>query len=56
MARRAKAGYDPNAQGICIVAYDLAGNPISPETARKVVRAVEKATERERLAIMYTQQ
>ncbi len=56
MAKRAKAGYDPKAQGICVVAYDLAGKPISPEVARRVVKAVERATEKEKLAIMYTQQ
>lgn len=56
MSKRVRAGYDANQQGICVVAYDLAGKPISPEVARRVVRAVEKATEKERLAILYTQQ
>lgn len=54
--KRVKAGYNAEAQGICVVAYDLAGKPISPDTARRVVKAVEKATEREKLAILYTQQ
>lgn len=56
MSKRIKAGYDPKQQGICVVAYDLAGKPISPEVAKRVVKAVAKATEKERLAIMYTQQ
>jgi hypothetical protein len=53
---RVKPGYDPKAQGICVVAYDLAGKPISQEVAKRVVKAVERATEKERLAILYTQQ
>lgn len=56
MTKRAKPGYDPNQQGICVVAYDLAGKPISPEVARRVVKAVERATEKEQLAISFTQQ
>ncbi len=55
-SKRVKPGYDPKQQGICVVAYDLAGKPISPEVAKRVVKAVEKATAKERLAIMYTQQ
>jgi hypothetical protein len=54
--KRVRAGYDKRSNAICVVAYDLAGKPIAPETARKVVRAVERATEKERLAILYTQQ
>jgi hypothetical protein len=54
--KRAKPGYDPKASGICVVAYDIAGKPISQEVAKRVVKAVEKATEKERLGILYTQQ
>lgn len=54
--KRVKAGYDKRSNAICVVAYDAFGKPIAPEVARRVVRAVEKATEKERLAILYTQQ
>ena len=39
---------------ICVVAYDLQGSPITEETAQRVVAAVEEATEKEKLAILFT--
>lgn len=54
--KRVQAGYDKKSPAICVVAYDLAGKPISQEVARRVVKAVERATEKERLAILFTQQ
>jgi hypothetical protein len=56
MAKRTKKGYEQKSPAICVVAYDLQGTAISEETARRVVDAVEKATEKEGLAILYTRQ
>jgi hypothetical protein len=36
---------------ICVTAYDLSGNPLSDEVVDRVIKAVEKATEQEKLAI-----
>lgn len=54
--KRRKKGYEQKSNSICVVAYDLQGTAISDETAERVVRAVEEATEQERLAILFTRQ
>lgn len=51
---RTKKGFEHKSRAICVVAYDLQGSPISDETAERVLKAVEKATEKEKLAISYT--
>jgi hypothetical protein len=54
--KRSRPGFSQKSSSICVVAWDLQGNPISEEAAKRVVKAVEKATEKERLAILFTQQ
>lgn len=48
---RVRTGYVNKSNAVCIVAYDLQGNPISDKVAERVIKAVEDATKEERLAI-----
>jgi hypothetical protein len=54
MAKRIRKGYEQKSPAICVVAYDAQGDAISDDVAKRVVTAVEKATENERLAILFT--
>jgi hypothetical protein len=56
MSSRVSNGFEQKSPAICVVAYDLQGTQISEETAKRVVDAVEKATEQEGLAILFTRQ
>ena len=51
---KAKKGFTNKSNAVCVVAYDLQGQPISDKVAERVVKAVEEATKDERLAINYT--
>jgi len=52
---RVSNGYDPNmSPALCVVVYDLSGAPLDPATVDKVTRAVESATEADKLAITVT--
>ena len=53
---RVKPGFSRRSNAICVVVYDLAGKPLSPEVARKVLKAVTKATEDTKYAIEFTQE
>jgi hypothetical protein len=53
---RVKPGFSRRSNAICVVVYDLQGNPLAPETARKVLKAVTKATEDTKYAIEFTQE
>lgn len=53
---RVKPGFSRQSNSICVVVYDLAGKPLAPDTARKVLTAVTKATEGTKYAISFTQE
>lgn len=52
--QRRNEDYTHKSPAICVVAYDLGGNPISDEIAAKVVNAVYEVTQKEKLAISFT--